>query len=225
MHVRSAGFLAFFMALFGAFSLAFPAGAQHMPFEIIWEKGTVYLTSGDSVSGQVRLTLPKDIVSVRQPNGTISAFATVNVAGFKVYEEKNTENMRTKFGPLEFFRRYQTYPWNHNKDYNNFLSPAFFVVVQPGPYTLLMRETKIQASSGMGSYANMDRYRTERILQHFYLAKPDQQIVPLRNPKKDLQSLFPKVKNQLVDFAKKEKLNFDDPVELARIVEFCNRSL
>ena len=110
MRVRSAGIPAFFMALLGTFLIAFSAKAQTMPFEIIWEKGTVYLTSGDSVSGQVRLTLPRDIVSVKQPNGPVSAFATVNVSGFKVFEEKNTSNLRTKMGPLEFARYYQTFP-------------------------------------------------------------------------------------------------------------------
>ena len=97
--------------------------------------------------------------------------------------------------------------------------------MQPGPFTLLMRETKIQTAPTMGNYGVQNQYRNERIIQHFYLAKPDKQIVPLRNPKKDLQNLFPKVKNQLTEFAKKEDLDFDDPIELARIVEFCNRSL
>src|SRR5687768_13444810 len=129
--------------LLGALCLAFSAAAQQTSFDISWENGTVYLTSGDSVSGSVILTLPSDIVSVRQPNGSISAFAPVNVKAFKVKEERNVNNLRENYGPLEFARTYQTFMWNHNKDYNNFLSPAFFVVVQPGNFTLLMRETKI----------------------------------------------------------------------------------
>ena len=211
--------------IFGAFFLAFSGKAQQVPFELLWEKGTVYFTNGDSVSGQVTLTLPRDIVSVRQPNGQLSAFATVNVSGFRVQEEKNTGHFRPKFGPLEFSRNYQTYMWNHNNDYSNFRSPAFFVVIQPGPYTLLMRETKMPASVSMGRYSHDVPIRTERILQHFYLADPKKEIIPLRNPRKDLQNLFPKIKDDLVKFAKSNKLDFDDPIELARIVEYCNRAL
>lgn len=210
--------------LAGFLGLVLPVRAQQVPFELLWEKGTVYLNSGDSISGQVTLTLPRDIVSVRQPNGQLSAFATVNVAGFRVQEERNTGNFRAQYGPLEFVRNYRTYMWNHNKDYSNFLSPAFFVVVQPGPYTLLMRETKLPPSISMGRYPGDVPFRTERILQHFYLASPKQEIIPLRNPRKDLQSLFPKIKDDLVKFAKSNKLDFDDPIELARIVEYCNRS-
>ena len=97
--------------VFGAFFLAFSGKAQQVPFELLWEKGTVYFTNGDSVSGQVTLTLPRDIVSVRQPNGQLSAFATVNVSGFRVQEVINTGDMRHNIVPLEFSRNNQTYMW------------------------------------------------------------------------------------------------------------------
>src|SRR5688572_109788 len=148
----------FLMLVLGALLLRFSAAAQQVPFELFWEKGTVYLTNGDSVSGPVTLTLPRDIVSVKQPDGAISAFATVNVQGFMVQGEKNSASFRPDYGPLEFSRRYQTYMWNHNKDYSNFLTPAFFVVVQPGNYSLLMRETKIQNSMATAGYAMHDQY-------------------------------------------------------------------
>ena len=213
--------------LFGAILIAFSARAQQVPFELLWRTGTVYLTSGDSVSGQVSLVLPTDIVSVKQPDGTVSAFATVNVTDFVVREEQNSGNFRPAIGPLEIERYYKTYMWDHNKDYSNFLSPAFFVVVQPGVYTLLMRETKAPMPVQVNRYANANSmgYRTEKILQYFYLAKPNNEIIPLRNPRKDLQTLFPKLKNDLVTFAKTNKLDFDEPLELARIIEYCNRSI
>jgi hypothetical protein len=225
MRMKTANFFILIALVFGAFSLPFSALAQQTTFELKWKRGTVYLTSGDTVSGPVSLTLPGDVVSVKMPNGQLSAFATVNVTGFNVHEEKDDYNFRAKYGPLEFSRRYQTYLWNHNKDFSNFLSPAFFVVVQPGPYTLLMRETKITVPISRGSFYNQSSVRTERIIQHFYLAKPDKQIIPLRSPRKDLQNLFPKLKDAMMKFAKSNKLDFDDPIELARIVEYCNRSL
>lgn len=211
--------------LFLAITIAFSTQAQQIPFEILWKTGTVYLTSGDSLSGQVSLTAPRDIVSVRLPDGTLSAFATVNVANFVVRDEQNAGNYRAEIGPLEFHRQYKTYMWDHNKDYSNFLSPAFFVVVQPGSYTLLMRETKAPTPVQMSRYPNDIPYRTDRIMQHFYLAKPNNEIVPLRNPKKDLQTLFPNLKDDLISFVKTNKLDFDNPLELARIIEYCNRSI
>ena len=210
--------------LFGAIFIAFSASAQQAAFELLWERGTIYLTTGDSVSGQVTLTLPRDIVSVKQSNGQLNAFATVNVAGFQVFEERNTGNSRGKFGPLEFSRYYKTFMWNHNNDYSNFLSPAFFVVLQPGNYTLLMREAKMPAPASMSRYADAS-LRAERITQYFYLASPKQEVIALRNPRKDLQNIFPTLKDSMVKFAKTNRLDFDNPLELARIVEFCNRSL
>ena len=193
------------------------------------------LASGDGIDREIA---PREIVFERDFGRGMNLEALVALAGlalgaregvllvgFRVQEEKNTGHFRPKFGPLEFSRNYQTYMWNHNNDYSNFRSPAFFVVIQPGPYTLLMRETKMPASVSMGRYSHDVPIRTERILQHFYLADPKKEIIPLRNPRKDLQNLFPKIKDDLVKFAKSNKLDFDDPIELARIVEYCNRAL
>lgn len=210
--------------LFAAVLVAFPGQAQQQPFELSWRAGQLALASGDTVSGQVTLSHPNDIVRVTQENGTVSAFSAVTVKSFSVQQEVNNGLFRRTEGPTTFKRVYQSFPWNHDKDYSNFRSPAFFVVLQPGKNTLLMREVKERFyDNPSNTYYTGSRTPMERIQEKYYLLLPDQQIKPLRNPKRDLPEAYGKKSKQIIAFAKEKKLSFSEPAELARIVEFANK--
>ncbi|KAA9326013.1 hypothetical protein [Adhaeribacter soli] len=214
------------LSLFAALALSFSAWAQEQPFELSWRSGQLLLATGDTVSGSVTLTLPNDIVRVTQPNGAISAFSAVNVKSFLVEHEQNSGLSRHTEGPLTFKREYQSFLWNHDKDYSNFKSPAFFAVLQPGKNTLLMREIKERYyDNASGSLYSNSRMERERIREKFYLLLPNQEIKPLRNPKKDLPEIYGKKGKQILTFAKENKLSFTEPLELARIVNYANSLL
>jgi hypothetical protein len=212
--------------LFAAFFLSFSGVAQQIPFELTWRYGTLVLNSGDTLRGPLTLTLPNDIVRIAQPDGSVSTFTAVNVKDFFVEGEQETGRFfhRRKSSPLDFKRQYRSLMWNHDKDYSNFKSPAFFVVLHAGPKTLLMRENLERRTDNFSPYANYpgSRQTVETRVEKFYLLTADDRILPLRNPKKDLPAAYPKKEKQITAFAKSNKLEFTDPVELSRIVAYAN---
>jgi hypothetical protein len=199
---------------------------QGNSFELTWQKGVVVLTSGDTINGEIVLTLPNDLIRVSQTNGTVSAFSAVNVSSLEVQGNENRNGLFSgsrSGSALNFRRFYISLPWNHDKDYSNFKSPAFFVVLQSGKYTLLMRENLEQAYDQNNSvYNSGSRGRRNVIVQKYYLLAPDQNILPLRNPKQDIYRIFSKQQKQIAAYAKENKLSFTDGIELGQIMAYAN---
>ncbi|MBK0402269.1 hypothetical protein I5M27_04690 [Adhaeribacter sp. BT258] len=226
MQRKFSNFYKTLFILFAAFCLPFLGIAQQNQFELSWRTGTLVLTSGDTIRGPITLTLPNDIVRITQADGGVSTFTAVNVKGFAVEGEQETSRFfqRRRNSPLDFKREYRSLMWNHDKDYSNFKSPAFFVVLQSGPKTLLMRETLERRVDNFSPYANYpgSRQAVETRVEKFYLLTADDRIIPLRSPKKDLPAAYPKKEKQIAAFAKSNKLEFNDPIELSRIVAYAN---
>lgn len=131
-------------------------------------------------------------------------------------------------------RVFRVYRWNRNNDYSDFRTPGFFEQLSSGPNILLRREGLVQRpisynspygyGYGYGAPYGAGRqmgYYTE-VKDSFYLGLPDGNVQPLRNPKKDLLSFFHAVARQLEQYAKQNKLDFNDPRELAYIVNYAN---
>ena len=211
-----------FLLVFIAFSIAFSAHAQ-LTFDLSWRQGQVVLHSGDTLSGAVTLRHPDGILIVHQPDGSVSSFTAVNVHSFEVRGQKQSGLFRRSASPLDFQRTYQSFMWNHDKDFSNFRSPAFFIVLKAGKNSLLMREIKVRhfANSGYGYYQGA-RMMQERIEEKFYLLLPNQEVRALRNPKKDLPDLFPKHAKEIKAFARENKLSFNEPYELGQIINYVN---
>ncbi|SNC63931.1 hypothetical protein SAMN06265337_0978 [Hymenobacter gelipurpurascens] len=131
-------------------------------------------------------------------------------------------------------RVFRVYRWNRDNDYSDFRTPGFFEQLSSGPTILLRREGLVQRpvtynspygyGYGYGAPYGMGRpvgYYTE-VKDSFYLGLPDGNVLPLRNPKKDLLSYFHTNSRQLEQYAKQNKLDFNDPRELAYIVNYAN---
>ncbi|MFC5269658.1 hypothetical protein [Adhaeribacter terreus] len=226
MRSRTSDIYKILFLLFAAFFLPFSGIAQQNQYEITWRTGTLVLNSGDTIQGPITLTLPNDIVRITQANGSVSTFTAVNVKSFAVENEQETNRFfrRRRNSPLDFKREYRSLMWNHDKDYSNFKSPAFFVALQPGNKTLLLREQIERRVDNFSAYANYPgtRQAVETRVEKFYLLTADERIIPLRNPKKDLPAAFPKKEKQITAFAKSNKLEFNDPIDLSRIVAYAN---
>src|SRR5688572_30936199 len=64
--------------------LVFRAQAQELPLELSWEKGTVILNSGDTVSGSVVLTTPRDMLRVTSLNSGTRFYSPADINSFYV---------------------------------------------------------------------------------------------------------------------------------------------
>jgi hypothetical protein len=214
----------------GAVILSVSSFAQALiPFEQQWKQATLILTSGDTLRGQASLTLPNDIVKILQPDGRISVFTPVNINKLEVLEMQKAASFQDPKNSLNWRREYKTYMWDHDNPYGNFKSPALFVILTSGNYSLLMREERRRQNNaastsviGYGLGLAAADLAEQTIIEKWYLSTPNQQIKPLRKPKQDLLSLFPANKKEIEKYAATNKLKFNNLFHLARIVAYAN---
>ncbi|TGE28782.1 hypothetical protein [Hymenobacter metallicola] len=230
---------------------------QNVAFSQQFAGSTVLLTSGDTIQGPLVLHRNEDVIRLTMPDNTVSTLSAVAVQSFAVKGQKedrrNYEDFfdtragyyygnpyysvprpRRERVDTSQVRVFRTYRWNHDKDYSDFKSPAFFEQLSGGPSVLLRREVLVERTInngpmygpgygyGYGGYGvpSMSRYRTMKDV--FYLGLPNGNVLPLRNPKKDLLAIFRQQAKQIEQYAKGNKLDFMDPRELASIVNYAN---
>lgn len=217
--IRNRSAFSFLLLLFIGL-LHFPARAQRVDIQE-WPTGRVVLTSGDTLSGLLTYHRTEDIVRVTLKDGSIQAFAPVNVASFTVSDGR-------------FSQTFKPYMWNRGNDYSDYKAPAFFEQLNEGKYSLVKRETIVRRNINSGpmyagygryydpyGYGNSSRY-IEQIQNLFYLHTPDDKIVELRKPKRDLEDLFGKKNKEMKAFISKNKLDYDNARDLVLIISHFN---
>jgi hypothetical protein len=222
-------FYAFFATIFVS-GIAFKTQAQQKNDKLLWRETEVILTSGDTVRGSSILRFLDDIISIQQPDGTIAVFTAQNVTSFTAKGGEKNYNIIKEYGPevaFNFEQNYQTFLWNRNRTYSNFKYPTFFVVLFKGKYSLLMKSNKDKQNTkvtvplpGGGILPvpiNYSSYKTQ-----LYLHTPENNIILLRKPKKDLLKYLPNYQNQVKDYAHKNLLSYNNTTELARIIAYVN---
>ncbi|PSR54843.1 hypothetical protein AHMF7605_15695 [Adhaeribacter arboris] len=198
-----------------------PAQAQRVDTQE-WPKGRVVLTSGDTLSGPLAYHRTEDIVRVTLKDGSIQAFAPVNVASFTVSDGR-------------FSQTFKPYMWNRGNDYSDYKAPAFFEQLNEGNYSLVKRETIVRRNMNTGpmyagygryydpyGYGNYSRY-VEQVQELFYLHTPDNNIIALRKPKRDLEDIFAKKNKEMKAFISANKLDYDNARDLVLIVSHFNK--
>lgn len=211
------------VACLAIFALS-PAFAQRVDIQE-WPKGRIVLISGDTLTGPLTYHRSEDIIRITVADGSIQAFAPVNVLSFTVTDERS--RIRQMFKP---------YFWNRDNDYSDFKAPAFFEVLTEGKYSLVKREILATRTpnyspmyaGGYGRYYDPYGYnyggtRFQTVVQDvFYLYNPKGEIVALRNPKRYLENLFGDKERHMKDMIKKNKLQYDNARDLAVIINHFN---
>lgn len=199
----------------------------------------------------IRITMPDQTVSTLSPVA-VKAFAVKGEVGNNLpayryddfYDARNgyfygspplytpAVAMRRNQRDTTRVRIFRTYRWNRDQDYSDFKSPGFFEQLSAGPTHLLRRQQLIERNVAdpyyRGAYRGMygapgTRYGTMTdVKDMLYLGTLKGDIVPLRNPKKDLLNYFRAYSRQIEQYAKQHKLNFGVPRELAYIVNYAN---
>jgi len=134
-----------------------------------WARGSVVLTTGDTVDGPVAYHHDEETLEVRLRDGTVRTFAAVNVSYFIVTNEVK-QRQQGYAGPIIGPSYYGTYPyrsglwpppgtgrsdtsrvklfvtylWNRGNDYSDFRAPAFFQQLTDGNVRLLKRERIVE---------------------------------------------------------------------------------
>ena len=214
-----------FLVVALAVTAFFPAIAQQVDIQE-WPKGRIVLTSGDTLTGPITYHRTEDIIRITLPDGTIQAYAPVNVSSFTVTDERG-----------RFRQTFKPYLWNRGNDYSDYKAPAFFELISEGNYTLVKREILTTRShnyspiyaGGYGRYYDPYGYgygnmRQLTVIQElFYIYNPKGEIISLRNPKRDLDDLFGNQSKVMKEFVKRNNLEYDNSHDLARMVGHFNK--
>jgi hypothetical protein len=190
-----------------------------------WPNGQVILASGDTLYGSVVYHQTEEIIRLIRQDGTNQAFTPVGVRSFTVTDSRS-----------QYQKVFRSYFWNRGNDYADYQVPAFFEVLQEGPYTLVKREAISYRSQSMSPmYAGYGRYydpysggyypgyRSQPIiLDLLFLYTPNHKIQPLRNPKRDLEDLFGNKAGDLKQFVKSHNLSYNDTHDVMKIIRHFN---
>lgn len=192
-----------------------------------WAEGKIVLTTGETLSGALSYFYNKEIIQVKDADGFIRTFSPVNVAYFQGFNEQKQV--------LQVFKPFQ---WSPNPDVPAFKTPAFFEVVTEGKYTLVKRTAfVIRNLDPVPMYTSLGRYyepyftnETVRSgknyqlarLHSYYLLTPENEIVNLRNPKKDLEDLYQDKAISMKAYIRDKKLSYKNPIALTRVVQYFN---
>jgi hypothetical protein len=198
--------------------------AQHLEVQE-WPNAQVILTSGDTLYGSVTYHQNEEIIRLVLNDGTNQAFTPVGVRSFAVADSQG-----------QYQKLFRSYFWNRGNDYSDYQVPAFFEVLQEGPYTLVKRElVAIRNQSMTPMYAGYGRYydpygpgaypgfRSQAVvLDALYLYTPRQKIIALRNPKRDLEDLFGNRSGEMKQFVKSRHLSYNQTQDVIQILRYFN---
>ena len=205
----------------------YPVAAQHLD-KHEWARGEIILTSGDTLLGALNYYYKQEIIQVKSPDGRLQSFSPVNITCFRAFDEQK-QTIRT-------FKPFMGPP---SQDQPNLNVPAFFEVVTEGKYTLARRSTYvIRNLDPLPMYTSWGRYYEPYVtdpsfsrnshyqiaqLNVYYLLTPENKIISLRNPKKDLESLYQDKAQTMKAFIRWNNLSYPNPAALTYMVHHLNK--
>jgi hypothetical protein len=214
------------LTLVGLCLCAFVSSVQaQQPDVQEWPNGQVILATGDTLYGSVVYHQSEEIIRLIRQDGTNQAFTPVGVRSFAVSDNRGQTQ-----------KVFRSYRWNRGNDYSDYQVPTFFEVLQEGPYTLVKREVVTVRNQSMSPmYAGYGRYydpygggyypgsRSQLIiLDVLYLYTPNNKILALRNPRRDLEDLFGKKAHEMKQFIKSQNLSYGDTQDVMRMIRHFN---
>jgi hypothetical protein len=179
--------------------------AQQFAYEL-WHEGKIVLESSDTINGLVKYDMQNDLLQVKAKN-KLESFAARKVLFFEIFDTT-----------VKRYRQFYSLPYSQN---NTYKTPVFFELLSEGKLTLLTRE-KLEYRTVSSPYYYYGNYTRLVMTNQFFLLKPNGKIEEFIGKKNDWLSVMENKETEVREFAKENRLEFDDKYELTRIVEFYN---
>jgi hypothetical protein len=172
--------------------------------------GLIVLSDQTKVRGSVSHNKELGAVVVAQGK-RIFTFRPHQVENFSYFDER-----------LRQVRQFYTMPVAEpNSDYPKW---EFFELLHDGPYTLLSQEITRERLEYMPHPASLQPVpvRVQVIMNNFYVITPDGSLKPLPDNRDDLFEMFPEHTSQLMLYRKQQRLQLDNPVDMAMLFSHLN---
>jgi len=179
--------------------------AQTFPFDL-WHDGKVVLEGGDTIQGSIKYDL-QDLLQVRHQN-RMESFSARKVLLFEIFDQG--------------YKRYRTFyslPYSSNGGYK---SPVFFEVLTEGKITVLSREKVEYRTSGYSPFMYGSYYTRKVLVNTYFLLKENGNIEDFSGKRSDWLDMMGKRADEVHDYAKDNRLDFDKKYDLKRIIDYYN---
>jgi hypothetical protein len=179
--------------------------SQTFPFDL-WHDGKIVLDTGDTIKGSIKYSL-QDLLQIRHQN-QLESFSARKVLLFEIFDQG--------------YKRYRTFyslPYSNNGSYK---SPVFFEVLTEGKITVLSRE-KVEYRSTNNSPFMYGAYSQRMILVNtYFLLKENGNIIDFSGKRSDWLDLMGSRADEMHDYARQNKLDFDKKYDLKHIIDYYN---
>jgi hypothetical protein len=216
IHTVSFGFrrhscsFAHWLCLFiGCIFLHTAAFAQRNAFRDNWYKGSLILSSGDTLSGLIHFELNNDLVQINL-NETVKTYSARQIWSYQIYDPDMMADRH--FYALE----YQVEP--------NYKIPVLFEVLVVGDVSLLAREKLVTESVPQYDYWGNGRYlyTRNRLSHDLYFGFANGKIRKYGGTKKDFFYLIKDRSGEMKKFIKENRLRYNDVFDMVQIIDYYN---
>jgi len=182
------------------------ATAQEWPFEL-WHEGKIVLESGDTLKGTIKYDFTNDLIQFNQ-NNKVEAYTARKLLFYEIFD-----------ATVKRYRQVFSLPYSPTGGYK---APVFFELLEDGKITLLCREA-MEYRTVSNPYFFYGSYSRLVLVYKYFIMKENGSLVPMENPKKnDWLNLMGRFADEVHEYARNNKLNFEDKYDLIRIVAYYN---
>lgn len=184
-----------------------------------WLYGKVVLATGDSLEGAVIYYPAQDVVQIASEDGIINSYSAVNVRYFSVSGVYD--------GKPQLFK---SLLWRRDNRQGDFRVPVFFEQVCQGPLVLLKRYSGVKTAKSEEMATSLQlphafpHFATDgqELQEVYYLLLGEEEIVQLRNHKRELQKLYGSKSGQMRQYVRTNNLDYNSSKDLMTIVNHYN---
>lgn len=187
------------------FTLPILGMGQNFAFEY-WHEGKIVLESGDTLKGDIKYNMQTDVLQY-QANNKVEAFTARKVLYCEIFD--NT---------VKRYRQFYSLPYNTSGGYR---APVFFELLAEGKLTLLSRES-LEYRTYNSSFYYYGNYTRLVLVNKYYLLQEKGDIVEFNDKKGDWLDKMGNYADEVQKYVKKNRLEFDNKYDLAKIVEYYN---
>lgn len=174
----------------------------------LWHGGKIVLVSGDTIKGNVKYDLERDIVQINNKQGT-EAYTAKKLLYFNFLDESSRQ-----------FRQFYALPFRITSEYK---TPVFFEVFFEGKMTLLAREfitikTTSYGNAGLGG----NSYSRQELAYRYYFLNDSGNIIRFQGNRRQLYQILKNRENEVKQFIKRNRLRYDDKSDMIQLTEYYN---
>ncbi|NOT73785.1 MAG: hypothetical protein HOP08_02570 [Cyclobacteriaceae bacterium] len=179
--------------------------AQKFPSDL-WHEGKLVLEDGDTLKGNVKYDLEKDLIQL-DVNNKLESMTARKVVFFEIFDKT-----------IKAYRQFYSLPFAASGGYK---APVFFELLSEGKLTLLSRES-IEYRNYPNTFYSYGSSSRLVLVNHYFILKENGNIEPFSGTKNDVLDLMGNKSEQVAKYMKVNKLKVDNKYQFAMTVAYFN---